>query len=134
MRPIAASDWTDRGNCMKGRLPLTAAVVVLAACGNQENPLLAASDAQFAQLIERKNAFSASCAAALYESDLFIRQYNGLKFSAAEKIAAVSERQKAGCIVELQKRAAESGIRGNVTREHLLDERVRQRYFAARKG
>ena len=109
-------------------------LVLLASCGEAENPVLAASDGQFARLIEPKNAFSAACAAALYEPDLFVRQYNGLKFGAAGKIAAVSELQKTECIAELQKRAAEGGIRGDVTREHLSDDRVRQRYLAARKG
>ena len=113
---------------------LTVLVWVLAACGKPDNPLLGASDGQFARLIEPKNAFSPSCAAALYEPDLFVRQYNGLKFGAAGKIAAVSEQHRTECLAELQKRAAESGIRGDVTREHLLDERARQRYHAARKG
>lgn len=108
-------------------------LILLASCGKPENPLIAASDGRFARLIEPRNAFSPSCAAALYEPDVFVRQYNGLKFGAAGKIAAVSEQHRTQCFAELQKRAAESGIRGDVTREHLLDERVRQRYHAARK-
>lgn len=113
---------------------LTVLVLLLASCGKPDNPLLGASDGQFARLIEPKNAFSPSCAAALYEPDLFVKQYNGLKFAAAGKISAVSEQHKAECMAELQKRAAEGGIRAEVTREHLIDDRVRQRYFAARKG
>jgi len=109
-------------------------LLLLASCGKAENPLISASDGEFARLIEPKNAFSPSCAAALYEPDLFVRQYNGLKFGAAGKIAAVREQHRTQCFAELQKRAAESGIRGDVTREHLLDERARQRYHAARKG
>lgn len=108
--------------------------LLLAACGTPENPLLSASDTQFARLIEPKNAFSPSCAAALYEPDLFLKQYNGLKLGQAGKIAAVGEQHKADCIAELQRHAAEAGLRGEVTREHLADDRVRQRYFAARKG
>lgn len=109
-------------------------LVLLASCGKAENPLIAASDGQFARLIEPKTAFSPSCAAALYEPDLFVKQFNGLKFSAAVKISAVSEQHRSVCIAELQKRAAEGGIRGDVTREHLSDERVRHRYLVARKG
>ena len=109
-------------------------VLALAACGNPENPLLSASDAQFARLVEPRNAFSSSCAAALYEPELFVKQYNGLKFRQAGKIAALSEQHRADCIVELQRRAAEAELRGEVTREHLIDDRVRQRYFAVRKG
>jgi hypothetical protein len=110
------------------------AVIALASCGKADNPLVTASDAQFAQWVEPKNAFSASCAAALYEPGLFVRQYNGLKFAAAGKISAVSEQQKTDCVVELQKRAEQVGVAGAVSREHLLDERVRKRYFATRKG
>jgi len=119
---------------MNRRWLLVIAVFVLAACGKPENPLLAASDGQFAQLIEPRNAFSPSCAAALYEPDLFVKQYNGLKFSQTGKIAAVSDQQKTECEAELQRRGAEAGLRGDITREHLADERVRRRYFAARKG
>lgn len=108
-------------------------VLLLVACGQPENPLLSASDAQFARLIEPKNAFSPSCAAALYEPELFVKQYNGLKFARAGKIAAVGEQHRAECVAELQQRAAEAGLRGEVTRQHLADDRVRQRYFAARK-
>ncbi len=109
-------------------------VIALASCGKADNPLVTASDAQFAQWVEPKNAFSASCAAALYEPDLFVKQYNGLKFAAAGKISAVSEQQKADCVAELQKRAEQAGVRGDVAREHLFDERVRKRYLATRKG
>ena len=107
--------------------------LLLAACGKPENPLLSASDAQFARLIEPKNAFSPSCAAALYEPALFVKQYNGLKFGQAGKIPAVGEQHRTDCIAELQGRAAEAGLR-EVTGEHLADDRVRQRYLATRKG
>jgi len=110
------------------------AVVALASCGKGDNPLVTASDAQFAQWVEAKNAFSASCAAALYEPDLFVKQYNGLKFAAAGKISVVSEQQTADCVTELQKRAEHVGVGGAVAREHLFDERVRKRYLATRKG
>lgn len=110
------------------------AVVALASCGKGDNPLVTASNAQFAQWVEAKNAFSASCAAALYEPDLFVKQYNGLKFAAAGKISAVSEQQTADCVAELQKRAEQVGVGGAVAREHLFDERVRKRYLATRKG
>jgi hypothetical protein len=110
------------------------AAMALASCGKPENPLVTAGDAQFAQWIEPKNSFSASCAAALYEPELFVKQYNGLKFAAAGKISTVSEHQKADCIVELQKRAAQAGVGGDVAREHLSDDRVRKRYLAVRKG
>ncbi len=91
-----------------------AAVLALSSCGKGDNPLVTASDGQFKQWIEPKNAFSASCAAG--------------------KISSVSEQQKTGCVSELQQRASQIGIAGNVTREQLLDDRVRQRYAAARKG
>ena len=110
------------------------AAMVLASCGKPENPLVTAGDAQFAQWVEPKNAFSASCAAALYEPELFIKQYDGLKFAAAGKISTVSEQQKADCVVELQKRAAQAGVPGSIAREHLFDDRVQKRYLAARKG
>lgn len=118
------------------RLWLIGGVVVigLTSCGKADNPLVTASDGQFAQWVEPKNAFSASCAAALYEPELFVKQYNGLKFAAAGKISAVGEQQKADCITELQKRAEQVGVGGDVAREHLFDERVRKRYLAARKG
>jgi len=109
-------------------------VLALSSCGKGDNPLVAASDGQFKQWMEAKNAFSASCAAALYEPELYVKQFNGLKFSASGKISSVSEQQKTGCLSELQQRASQIGIAGNVTREHLLDDRVRQRYAAARKG
>src|SRR5262245_3992774 len=110
------------------------AVAALASCSKSDNPLVAASDGQFAQWIEPKNAFSASCAAALYEPELYVKQYNGLKFSASGKISGVSEQQKTGCVSELLQRASQLGIAGNVTREQLMDDGVRQRYAAARKG
>ena len=116
------------------RVLLTTLVLLLASCGKPDNPLLGASDGEFARLIEPKNAFSPSCAAALYEPDLFVKQYNGLKFGAAGKISAVSEQHRSECVAELQKRATEGGISGRVTQDHLLDDRVRQRYFASRKG
>ena len=109
-------------------------VFALSSCGKGDNPLVAASDGQFKQWIEAKNAFSASCAAALYEPALFVKQYNGLKFSASGKISSVTEQQKTACVSELQQRASQIGIAGDVTREHLLDDRVRQRYMAARKA
>jgi hypothetical protein len=105
----------------------------LAACKKEDNPLMAASDGQFSRLIEPKNAFSPPCAAALYEPDAYIVQYNGLKFSPDARIHAVSEQQRSECYGELQKRASEIGIVGNVTAENLKDERVKQRYLAARK-
>ena len=110
------------------------AAVALNSCGKQDNPLVAASDGQFAQWVEPKNAFSASCAAALYEPEVFVRQFNGLKFSASGKIASVSEQQRSGCVSELQQRASQVGITGSLTREQLLDDRVRRRYVATRKG
>lgn len=110
------------------------AATALASCGKPDNPLVTAGDAQFAQWVEPKNAFSASCAAALYEPELFIKQHNGLKFSVAGKISTVSEQQKADCVVELQNRAAQAGVPGSIAREHLSDDRVRKRYLAARKG
>ena len=116
------------------RWVLSAFILLLASCGKPDNPLLGASDGQFARLIEPKNAFSPSCAAALYEPELFVKQYNGLKFGAGGKISAVGEQHRSECIAELQKRAADGGIPGQVTRDHLLDDRVRQRYFALRKG
>ena len=110
------------------------AVVALSTCEKPDNPLVSASDGQFAQWIEAKNVFSASCAAALYEPEMFVKHYNGLKFSASGKIASVSEQQRSGCVSELQQRASQIGIPGTLTREQLLDDRVRHRYAAARKG
>ena len=110
------------------------AVVALASCSKSDNPLVAASDGQFKQWIEPKNAFSASCAAALYEPELYVRQYNGLKFSASGKISSVSDQQQTGCVGELLQRASQIGIGGSLTREQLFDERVKHRYAAARKG
>ncbi len=117
---------------MRNKWLLAVAVVALISCGQRDNPLVTASDGDFARWIEPKNAFSPSCAAALYDPDLFVKQYNGLKFSSGARISAVSEQQKADCIVELQKRAAQQGIRGEIKREHLFDDRVRKRYLAAR--
>ena len=110
---------------------LTAAAA--AGCHKEDNPLVAATDGQFARLIEPKNAFSPSCAAALYEPEAFLAQHNGLKFSPDARIHAVTQQQRAECSSELQKRASEVGIAGNVTAAHLNDERVKQRYLAARK-
>ena len=117
---------------MKRWLLIVPAVVALASCGRPDNPLLSASDRQFARLMEPKNAFSPSCAAALYEPELYVKQYNGLKFSPAAKISMVSGEQVTECVAELRERAAAQRIRGEVTRDDLLDERVRQRYFATR--
>ena len=114
-------------------LIISVVTVVLAACGKLGNPLLSASDGQFLRWIAPRNGLAPSCAAALYKPALFIGQYNGLKFSARDKISAVSEKQKSECIADLQQRASEIGIEGNVTREHLLDDRVRQRFLASQK-
>lgn len=118
------------------KLPLLvcATVVALVSCGKPDNPLVTATEGQFAQWIEPKNAFSAPCAAALYEPELFVKRYNGLKFSAGGKISSVTEQQKSECVAELQKRASQIGIAGNVTPEHLFDDRVRQRYLSSKKG
>lgn len=105
----------------------------VAACQREENPVVSATDGQFARLVEPKNAFSPSCAAGLYEPDAFVQQYNALKFSPDAKIDAISDQQSTACANELQKRASEIGITGNVTHEHLRDDRVRQRYLATRK-
>lgn len=120
---------------MKKSILLMAVITIaLVACGKLGNPLLSASDGQFLQWIAPKNAFSPPCAAALYEPGWFIKQYNGLKFAAKDKISVVNDRQKDECIAELQQRANQIGIAGNITREHLLDDRVKQRYLAARRG
>jgi len=108
-------------------------VFILAGCKGEGNPLVSASDGQFSRLVEQKNAFSPSCAAGVYEPEAFVQQYNALKFSPDARITSVSDQQKAACTDELQKRASEIGITGNVTPEHLRDERVRQRYLATRK-
>ena len=118
----------------KRRLLIGLAMITLAACSKHGNPLLNASDGQFLRWIERTNPIAPSCAAALYEQDLFVRQYNGIKFVASSKISSVSEPQKNACISELLKRASEIGIDGNITREQVMDDRVRQRYLSARKG
>lgn len=107
--------------------------VAVAGCQREENPLVSASDGQFSRLVEPTNAFSAPCAAALYEPDAFVRQYNALKFSRDARISAVSDQQRTACADELQKRASEIGLPGNVTQAHLRDDRVRQRYLATRK-
>ena len=106
---------------------------VLVACGKAENPLLRATDGEFARLIEPRSALAPSCAAAFYDPELFVRQYNAVKFIPGSRITAVSEQQKAECITDLQKRASEVGIDGNVKPEHFNDDRVRQRYVAAVK-
>src|SRR5262252_5693563 len=48
------------------------AVVALASCSKSDNPLVGASDGQFAQWIEPRNAFSASCAAAQAAEKAFL--------------------------------------------------------------
>lgn len=121
-------------NKLSLRAAAVAALLVLSSCGKPGNPLLAASDGQFQRWIEPRSPISPSCAAALYEPALFVRQYNGIKFAASSKISAVSDQQKNGCIAELQQRASAIGIQGNVTRDHLFDDRVRQRYYAMKKG
>src|SRR5258708_37544289 len=119
---------------MNTRWLLVIAAFVLAACGKPENPLLAASDGQFAQLIEPRNAFSPSCAAALYEPDLFVKQYNGLKFSQAGKISAVSDQQKTECAAELPRRGAAAGVRRAHSGARRGDAGGRPRVFAPREG
>ena len=108
-------------------------IAVLPGCARVENPLLKASDAQFARIIESKNAFSPSCADALYEPETFVRQYNELKVSPTARISAVSEQQRAHCVADLLKRIRAAGIAENVTADQLIDERVRQRYIASKK-
>ena len=120
-------------NKLSLRVATVATVLMLSACGKLGNPLLAASDGQFLQWIAKKNGLAPSCAAALYEPALFIRQYNSIIFVAHDKISSVSEKQKSECMSELLQRASQVGIQGNVTREHLLDDRVRQRYFALQR-
>ena len=107
--------------------------LVAGGCQREDNPLISASDGQFSRLVEPKNAFSPSCAAALYEPDAFVQQYNALKFSPDARISSVTDQQRTACADELQKRASEIGISGNVTQDHLRDDRVRQRYLATRK-
>jgi hypothetical protein len=124
----------DGGAGVKNELMFAIAVAAaLAGCQKADNPLVSASDGQFARLVEQKNAFSPSCAAALYEPESFIQQYNALKFSPNARIGSISEQQKADCVGELQKRASEVGIPASVSPEHLRDDRVRQRYLAVRK-
>ncbi|AJP48603.1 hypothetical protein PG1C_09415 [Rugosibacter aromaticivorans] len=118
----------------KRRLLIVAAFIALSACGKLGNPLLSASDGQFLRWIAPRNGLAPSCAAALYKPEMFIGQYNGLKFSAKDKISAVSEKQKSECIADLQQRASEIGIEGNITRDHLLDDRVKQRFLALQRG
>ena len=118
---------------MNKLLCAAALVVTLVGCQKSDNPLIAADDGQFVRLIEPESALAPSCAAALYEPELFIRQYNALKFSPDTRIRSVSEQQKTDCASELQKRASEVGIAGNVTLEHVRDERTRQRYLAAKE-
>ncbi len=117
----------------KRHLLIGLATIMLAGCGKLGNPLLNASDGQFLRWIAPRNGLAPSCAAALYKPEMFIGQYNGLKFSAKDKISAVTDRQKSECIADLQQRASEVGIEGNITREHLLDDRVRQRFLASQK-
>ena len=109
------------------------AAAVITGCKKEDNPLVTANDGQFARLIEPRNAFSPPCAAALYDADAYVAQYNGLKFSPDARIQAVSDQQRSECTTELQKRASEIGIAGNVTADHFKDERVKQRYLASRK-
>ena len=118
----------------KLRLLIGLAIITLAACGKLGNPLLAASDGQFLRWITPRNGLAPSCAAALYKPELFVRQYNGIVFIASKRISSVSEQQKADCISELQQRASQIDIEGNITREHLLDERVKQRFLSSLKG
>jgi hypothetical protein len=119
---------------MNARVLILAAIMsAFAGCKRVDNPLVSATDPQFAQLVAPKNAFSASCAAALYEPELFVQQYNALKFSPQGRINAVTEEQQRICIGELQKRAGELGIRENVAPEHFKDDRVRARYMAGKK-
>jgi hypothetical protein len=119
---------------MKKRSLLMAVITfVLVACGKLGNPLLSASDGQFMQWIAPKNAFAPPCAAALYEPAWFVNQYNALKFSARDKISAVTDRQKNDCVADLQQWANQIGITGNITRENLLDDRVKQRYLSLKR-
>lgn len=108
-------------------------VFAVGGCQREGNPVISASDGQFSRLVEPKNAFSPSCAAAVYDPEAFVQQYNALKFSPDARIASVSDQQRTACMDELRKRASEIGITGNVTQEHLRDERVQQRYLATRK-
>ena len=110
-----------------------AVVLAIAGCGKAQNPLLAASDGQFARFIEPRSALAPSCAAALYDPSAFVQQYNALKFSPEGRIAEVSEAQKSECVTDLKKRASEVGIAGEMTTDHLSAEKVRQRYLAAMK-
>ena len=117
----------------KSLIVATCFAVCLVACGKTDNPLVTASDGQFARFIEPKSALAPACAAAVYEPEFFVKQYNALKFSPEGRITAVSEQQSAECVTELQKRASEVGIAGTVTPEHVRDDRARQRYLALRK-
>ena len=114
-------------------IAMTFVGMLVGGCQREDNPLISASDGQFSRLVEPKNAFSPSCAAALYEPDAFVQQYNALKFSPDARISSVTDQQRTACADELQKRASDIGISGNVTQEHLRDDRVRQRYLATRK-
>lgn len=109
------------------------AVASIAGCTKEDNPLLRATDGQFARLVEPRTALAPSCAAAFYDPDLFVRQYNAVKFMPETRIFAVSPKEEADCVVGLQKRASELGIEGNVTEAHIRDDRVRRRYVATRK-
>ena len=105
-------------------------ILAIAACSKVENPLLTANDGQFARLVEPRTALAPSCAAALYEPEVFVQQYNATKFSPEGRITAVSDKQQNDCVLELQKRASEIGMAGDVKPEHLRDDRVRQRYLS----
>lgn len=108
-------------------------IVAVTACSKVDNPVLAANEGQFARLVEPRSALAPSCAAALYEPEAFVQQYNATKFSPEGRISAVSEKQQNDCAVELQKRASEVGIAGDVKPEHFRDDRVRQRYVSLKK-
>ena len=117
----------------KSLLIATVAVLMAGGCDTGRNPLIAASDGQFARFVEPRTALAPSCAAALYEPDAFVQQYNALKFSPEALLSAVTEKQQAECVTDLKKRASEVGIAGEVTTDHLRDAKVRQRYLAVRK-
>ncbi len=118
----------------KRRLLIGIATIMLAACDKLGNPLLSARDGQFLQWIAPRSVLASSCAAALYKPELFIKQYNGLRLVVSSRISSVSEHQKDTCVSELLQRASQIGIEGNIIREHLLDERVKQRFLATQKG
>src|SRR4051794_8255883 len=113
MQPICLTQQSNRDNHMTKTLLLIAATATLVACSKPENPLITATDGQFVQWITPATALAPSCAAALYEPEQFMNQYNALKFSAESKISSVSEEQKTACRTQLQKHASEVGIAGN---------------------